>query len=270
MLMSKDKIEEIVLEYLNGNFNESRKMELEELLIQNGYTIDELHELSKMYNQMDDIPVPEPDERMNENFYEMLEEQKSKIEKHSNQLNNLIQLFVDFFKPKYVVRIAYTFGLLFVGWAIGFWFSADSNNENQLNYMASEIREMKNMITYSTLNQPSATERMKLINSINQEDKTDEKIISALIKTLNHDENVNVRIVTVEALAKLGENSRVREGLIHSLAVQESPLLQMAIIDILVTLKDKNAVGHLKSLLEKKDLNDTVRSRVENGLKILI
>ena len=215
---------------------------------------------------MDDIHVPTPDERITENFYEMLEAQKEKIYKRSHFLANIIV----FFKQRYVIRISYSFGLLFVGWAIGFWFSPVSTNENQLNYMASEIQEMKNMITYSMLSQPSATERMKLINSINQEDKTDEKIISALINTLNHDENINVRIVTVEALATQGENARVREGLIHSLALQKSPLIQMAIVDILVSLNDKNAVGHLKSLLEKKDLNDTVRSRVEKGLKILI
>jgi HEAT repeats len=268
--MAKNNIEEIVLEYISGNFDTNRQKELEEILIQNGYTMDEVKELSKMYNQMDNIPVPEPGERMTENFYEMLEAQKEKIQKRSNWLGNLTLLFKDFFKQKYVIRISYSFGLLFVGWGIGFWFSPDSKNESQFNYMVSEIREMKNMITYSMLNQPSATERMKLINSINQEDKTDEKIISALLKTLNHDSNVNVRIVTVEALAKLGESSRVREGLIHSLAIQESPLIQMAIVDFLVALRDKNAIGHLKSLLEKKDLNDTVRSRVEKGLKILI
>jgi len=266
MHMNKDKVEEIVLEYLNGNFDENRKKELVDILIQNGYTKDELNDLSQLYNHMDDIHVPAPDERMTENFYEMLEAQKEKIYKRSHFLENIIV----FFKQRYVIRISYSFGLLFVGWAIGFWFSPVSTNENQLNYMASEIQEMKSMITYSMLSQPSATERMKLINSINQEDKTDEKIISALINTLSHDENINVRIVTVEALAILGENARVREGLIHSLALQKSPLIQMAIVDILVSLNDKNAVGHFKSLLEKKDLNDTVRSRVEKGLKILI
>jgi hypothetical protein len=268
--MSKNEIEEIVLEYLSGNFDESRKKELENILIQNGYTFDELNELLKMYNRLDNIPVPDPGEGMTENFYTMLEEQKGKIQKRENWLENLFVWIKDFTRQKYVVRVAYSMILLFIGWSAGFWLSKDSVYENQLKYMNAEIREMKNMITFSMLNQPSASERMKLINSIQQEDKTDEKIISALLNTLNHDENVNVRIVTVEALAKLGENARVREGLIHSLAIQDSPLIQMSIIDLLVALKDKDAVGHFKRLLEKKDLNDVVRSRVEKGLKILI
>lgn len=269
-MMKKEKIEEIILEYLTGNFNENRERELEELLIQNGYTIDEITELSKMYNQLDDIPVPEPGEGMSENFYQMLEAQKDKIRKRENWLENLFVLLKDWSHQKYVIRIAYSLLLLFTGWSAGFWLSADSVSENQLKFMSAEIREMKSMMTFSMLNQPSATERMKLINSIEQEDITDDKIISALLNTLNHDNNVNVRIVTVEALAKLCENSRVREGLVHSLAIQESPLIQMAIIDILVALKDKQAIGHMKSLLEKKDLNDTVRSRLEKSLEILI
>jgi hypothetical protein len=268
--MSKNKIEEVVLEYLSGNFDDKRKKELEEILIENGYTIDEVVELAKIYNQLDDISIPEPGSSMSENFYSMLKEQKDKILKRDSWAENLLDKFKDLTRQKYVVRVAYSLLLLFIGWSAGFWGSKDSVYENQLNYMNAEIHEMKNMITYSMLNQPSATDRMKLINSINQDNKTDEKIISALLNTLNHDENVNVRVVTVEALARLGENSRVREGLIHSLALQESPLIQMAIIDLLVALNEKNAVGHLKSLLEKKDLNDTVRGRVEKSLKILI
>ena len=58
--MAKNNIEEIVLEYISGKFDTNRQRELEEILIQNGYTMDEVKELSKMYNHMDDIPVPEP------------------------------------------------------------------------------------------------------------------------------------------------------------------------------------------------------------------
>ena len=82
--MNKVKIEEIVLEYLGGNFDENRKKELEDILIQSGYTIDEISELSKLYNQLDEIPVPEPRDTMTEDFYQMLDEQKVKIQKRSN------------------------------------------------------------------------------------------------------------------------------------------------------------------------------------------
>jgi hypothetical protein len=268
--MKKNKIEEIVLEYLSSNIDKKRQKELKELLSQYGYDSNDIDELKKIYNLLDNVSVPEPSEKMTEDFYEMLEAQKDKLQNRDNKLERFLLFLKNFSQQKYVIRVAYSVLLFFVGGFAGYWISTDSVYENQLKYMNAEIREMKNMMTLSMLNQPSATERMKLINSIKQEDKIDEKIISVLLNTLNHDNNVNVRIVTVEALAKLGENSRVREGLVHSLAIQESPLIQMAIIDILIALKDKQAVGHLKNLLEKKDLNDVVRSRVEKSLKILI
>lgn len=268
--MKKEKIEEIVMEYLDGNIDDIRKKELEELLKQHGYELSDIEELKKIYNKMDDISVPEPSEKMNENFYAMLEAKTNKIQKRKNWLEDLFSFIKEFSQQKYVLRVAYSCLLLLIGWSAGSWFSNGSEYDNQLQYMSSEIHEMKTMITLSMLNQPSATERMKLINSITQADQTDGKIISALLNTLNHDDNVNVRIVTVEALAKLAENTRVREGLIHSLANQESPLIQLAITDILVELKDRRAVGHLKQLLEKRDLNNVVRTRIEKSLKILI
>ncbi len=111
--MKNNKIEEIVLEYLSGNFDDTRKKELEDLLIQNDYDFNDIDELKKMYHRLDDISVPEPSEKMTDNFYQMLESKKNRIRKQENWLENLFLFWKDFTQQKYALRVAYSFLLLF-------------------------------------------------------------------------------------------------------------------------------------------------------------
>jgi hypothetical protein len=67
----------------------------------------------------------------------------------------------------------------------------------------------------------------------------DEKVINALFTTLNNDLNVNVRLVALEALTQFAKDAIVREGLVKSLAVQDSPMVQVALADVMVKLQEK-------------------------------
>ena len=62
----------------------------------------------------------------------------------------------------------------------------------------------------------------------------------------------------------------MREGLIQSIAKQESPLVQLALADVMVVLQEKNSVEKFNELLKKVDLNDTVRSRIERSVQALL
>ncbi|MEQ8532682.1 MAG: HEAT repeat domain-containing protein, partial [Imperialibacter sp.] len=88
-------------------------------------------------------------------------------------------------------------------------------------------------------------------------------------QTLNTDENVNVRMVTVEALARFGRYPEVRQALVSSISKQSSPMVQIALAEAMVALNEKGAVEALKGLLEKDDLNDIVRQKVQQSIEVL-
>jgi HEAT repeat protein len=142
--------------------------------------------------------------------------------------------------------------------------------EDRLNLMSAEIREMKGMMALALLNQSSANERMRAIHQINTSGSVDERMIALLVDTLGHDSNANVRMVALEALAAHADVPGAKEGLIQSLDRQESPLVQLALTDVLVRLNAKQAVGQFQELLQKKDLNDVVRARINDSLKTLM
>ncbi len=81
--------------------------------------------------------------------------------------------------------------------------------------------------------------------------------------------DVNVRLVTLEALAELAHDARVREGLVQSLTKQESPLVQVALADIMVKLQEKRSLKPLRQLLRQDGINDLVKSKIEQTIKEL-
>jgi hypothetical protein len=77
----------------------------------------------------------------------------------------------------------------------------------------------QNMVL-TLISQSSATDRLKAVGYTSELLQADERVIKALLFTLNHDENVNVRLVAVEALSRFAADPGVREGLVRSIAQQ--------------------------------------------------
>ncbi len=83
-------------------------------------------------------------------------------------------------------------------------------------------------------------------------DQASEKVTGALLQTLNNDENVNVRLAALDALRPYVKNSEVRQDIIRSIAKQQSPLVQVALAELMVELQDKSSVKELEKILNNK------------------
>ena len=59
----------------------------------------------------------------------------------------------------------------------------------------------------------------------------------------------------------------MRESLVKSLSVQTYPLVQVALIDFLVEVREARAAAALKALVEGDELTPEVKKRAEQGLK---
>ena len=259
-----------ILEYLNTPKDSKRRSDLKALLIQMGYELDEIEKLDEIYNKMDKIETPKPSERLTENFYEMLD---SHIQRSEKKIVPIFQQIKKMFWPesqKIGIKIAYASILLLIGWLVGFWMTPDEGYKDQISQMSAEIREMKIMFSTTLLNQSSSIQKMKGIHIVSELDKVDEYIVDALLKTLNNDPNVNVRIMALQSLSKFTDNSMVREGLVKSISNQESSTVQLMLADIMIKLHEKRSVNQLKRLLEEKDMPETVRDKIEKSIIALI
>jgi HEAT repeats len=125
------------------------------------------------------------------------------------------------------------------------------------------------MMMLSLLENPSATERLRAVSFTKEINAVDGRVIDALLITLNNDANVNVRLVTLEALVQLADDARVREGLVQSLMHQESPLVQVELADVMVKLQEKRSLKPMRQLLQKPGTNDLVKSKLQQTIKQL-
>jgi HEAT repeat protein len=97
--------------------------------------------------------------------------------------------------------------------------------------------------------------------------KPDEQVEQALLRAVNHDSNVNVRLSAVDALEKLAHsNPPVRQALVDAIPVQDSPLVQIALIEVLAQLNEPNAVPELRKLAKNTQADESVRQRAQWAL----
>ena len=104
------------------------------------------------------------------------------------------------------------------------------------------------MVTISLLQQQSASERLKGISWSSHVSDADPEFLSTLFRTLNYDQNVDVRLASVDALSRFAGIPGVSDGLIRALQRQESPLVQIALIDALVQLQARQSIDVLRHL----------------------
>jgi HEAT repeat protein len=132
-----------------------------------------------------------------------------------------------------------------------------------------EVTHTRQLVALSLLQQQSASERLKGVDWSNRISQPDPQVLSALLHTVNYDSNVNVRLAALDALRQSASNDTVRLGLVESLDRQTSPMVQIALIDVLVDIRDQQASTALKDLTQEAGLNPEVRDRAQWALEHL-
>jgi len=171
------------------------------------------------------------------------------------------------------VRSAFAFGALAVvlivgGFVAGHYFNGDvaSHSQQQLVAMQSELTNMRQLVVLSMLQQDSASQRLQGVNWSARENQADPKILSALLHTLRYDSSVDVRLAALDALSRYHDQTQVRQGMAEALEVQQSPLVQVELIDLLVQWRDPSAIDPLRKIEQDQNVDPTVRERARRAI----
>ncbi|MBJ6110712.1 HEAT repeat domain-containing protein [Hymenobacter sp. BT523] len=121
-----------------------------------------------------------------------------------------------------------------------------------------------------SMRQASASDRIQLVTNTSKQTEPGDPTVQVLLNTLNFDANPNVRLAACEALYRLREDPQVREGLVHSLAIQTDPNVQITLIDMVVAMHVRRAVPQLEKLSKRPDALPVVRAQAEAGIGKLI
>lgn len=159
--------------------------------------------------------------------------------------------------------LAWSMALLAIGVFAGHFTTRVHSRPDDLAVMRSELADMRQLVVVSMLQQQSASERLQGVSFTRREDQLDPKVLAALLHTLRYDASVDVRLAALDALSRHAGQSQVRTGISDALQPQQSPLVQVALIDQLAEWRDPGLAQHLRELLETESLNPAVRRRAQ-------
>ena len=261
-MKKKDPGEKAAGLFRNDLLPEEEK-EIVKALEEEGFTSREIESLRNIGSDIENIFSGEPSGRMDQMFYSMLRNEsreKNQDAKGSSTVmkNNLVWMFA-----------AAGIALFILGWFSASLFQ-DSNGRHQLAGLSDEVRDLRETLALTMLNQSSASERIRAVNMIKEFDKPAENIIGNLFKALNTDENDNVRLLALDALLKYIDRRDVRDELVASISKQTSPMIQLRMAEIMTALKENRAVPEFRRLLDDPGLNYSVRKNIQEAVGTLL
>lgn len=266
--MDKSDLSTKLIDYIDGKLDEGEKAELER-------KIEDTPEVAKEYNRLREVMgimqrriVQQPDKSLETGFLSMLEDEIIELENTLEDLEKSVR------KEKikvYGIRLSGPLGiaasilLVLVGALIGM-FIIKSGQDEQISSLKKEMDATKQAVINSLQNQSSPSQRIMGVNASFELEKADDEIITVLITTMNADDNINVRLAAIEALYQFSSEEKVKDAFIRALATQKEPILQLALIDILVNLKENRAVDNMQKLIDDVETLESVKDEAQLGL----
>lgn len=259
-------MEQLFADYLEDKLNAKQRKELEELLANDEALSEEFEDLKAFYADMHKPADLDPSANLDLGFYMMLEKEKGAElkSKEKEQRSALRVSWINSPVLKYAAGIVLLLGIFWIGRRTA---DKDLNDLGEIPTLRKEMNETRQML--AMLKNESASERIQAVNYSYDISKPDDKVLQALIKTLNTDTNINVRTAAAEALSHFGNEKIARDALIQTLLTQKEPTLQITVIDILAGLGDKRAVKPMQKLLQSTDTEDFVKRKAMESVKVL-
>jgi len=268
-MKKEEKYQELIMDYLDGNLTVKEAEELRKKLEEEGYDIAQLDQMAELRQQMDEVGVPEPGTATRERFYRMLGEEKERMAHQRSLADSVLQPLGSFLSTGFLPKISYATLILLVGFVLGHWILPDRQFQSETGMLMEEVQSMKKMMALTLFEQSAASDRLKAVYYTSELSRPDNMLIEALLNTLNQDPSVNVRLASLEALEPHMDDPAVRTGLIRSISNQDSPLLQMAIAEVMIKAQEKEAVPEMEKLLQREDLNERVAEKLKESIRVL-
>jgi hypothetical protein len=260
--MEKNQIAELISKFNTGLANSEEVKTIEQLIESGKIELTQLHELERLEQQVAKIETGSPSMRLDNQFYTLLSEEKK------SQASKSISL------PKFewgnsFPRLALAASLIVAGFVGGYFLKAPSEDKS-VKQLTQQVSELKEMIMLSMLEKESATERLKAVSLSSDMNQVSKKVTSALFKTLTNDENINVRLAALDVLMNYAKDGEVRAELIKSISIQDSPLVQLALAELMVALQERKSVTELRKLLDSDKTPKEVKQKIEKSINTLI
>jgi anti-sigma factor RsiW len=270
--MKCEEIGELLPDYLQGRLNSEQTAEVEKHLVGCAACGEE----AALWQKLALLPEEQPSNALETRFKAMLESyQEGRLEKTSpspEQSKTPVPMLWGLGNWRQLPAAGIVWACLFL--ACGYFIGKNSDLGNtatqpDINAVKQELAATRQMVALSMLQQQSASQRLEGVSWSTRLPDPDAKVLGALQHTLQFDNSVDVRLAALDALSRYAGRPEVRSELVDALQTRQSPLVQVALIDLLVDLHDKGAVQQFKKFQQDPMVDPTVKKRVDWGIQQL-
>lgn len=271
--MNCQEIRKKIPDLLHNGLAAAEASRLREHLLSCPSCREEFQELNDTWSRLGILKEEQPGPELRRNFYRTLESYQKELV--SRQRPGWQHGFARLL-PRWPLRtpalgLAAAALIIVLVFGAGFFIGSGTKPANgQLSVLNREVDSLKQQVSLSLLSQPSAAARLQGLAMTSQMQDPDPLLLKTLLDSLDNDPSVNVRLSVVDALYLFADREEVRAALTASLARQTSPLVQIALIDLMVSLKEKRAAVALKKLLDDKKIIPEVRERAQSGISQML
>ncbi len=253
--MNKEKWEGTLIEYIDGKLDADTRSKVEQELAANEEIRRTYEQLREVISAMDGSKSLDPGANLKNTFNKFLEAEVAR-QKPLRTISFVPTLY----------RLAAGVALVMAGIGIGNWINKNQQREDEMLALKKEVQATKQMMLVMMDNQQSASQRIQGVNVALKIEKADDDVVRALVKVMNDDPSSNVRLAALDALSKFRDEPLVRKELIRSLALQKDPVVQIALIQLMVRMKEKGAAKSLEEIINDTESMKAVKDEAYSGL----
>lgn len=259
--MNCAEVSSAIPEYLTGEIDPPRRERMNEHQAGCAACRTEIEDLCAVWSRLRVLEDERPSPALRARFYAMLEEEPRASEGVPRR--GPARPFWPGRPIPFLAAAAAAVVLLLLGLVIGRWSAP-------VRYLPIAEATPPLAGSLAAMGPPSAGERLQTVTLARPVEPPDDTLVKALLHALDNDPNVNVRLQAAESLFLFASQATVRERLTESLGRQSSPLVQIALIDILVASREKRAAEALAGLIKDRQVRPEVREHAASGLKRIL
>jgi len=257
MEKDKEKMRSLMIDHIDGILTGELSKYLENHINKSKEAKKEYEQLKEVMGIIDSEEEIAPKAQSREDFLKILEKEKEYSAEKQGKVVSIHFEWNTFYK------VAAAVILLVVGFLAG---RTINQNKNDMEAIQLQLQETRELVLFAMLNEESASERIKGVMASYEIERVDEEIIDALIRSMNTDKNINVRIAALEGLSRFSSEEKVRLALIGALKTQEYPAVQIRLIETLVKMGEERALQPLQEIAVKEDILESVRDQAQMGV----
>jgi putative zinc finger protein len=271
--MKCEEIGELLPDYLQGRLSADQAAEVEKHLTECAGCGEE----AALWKKLALLPEEQPSPALESRFKAMLESyqegrwEKTNLASEKSKTPSPMLWGLGNWRQLPAAGIVWACLFLICGFLIGRQYDRGPNADLQqkLATLEGELAATRQTVALSMLQQQSASQRLEGVSWTTRLPEPDPKVMGALMHTVRFDNNVDVRLAALDALSRYADRPEVRRDLVDVLQTTQSPMVQVALIDLLVDLHDKSAVPQFRKFQQDPNVNPTVKKRVDWGIQQL-